>query len=61
MSTLARHRLSMDNTGAHYKDALRLGLPIHLDAAYLVHVRGQSLPYTLLSYFPFHGLLGVCV
>ncbi|XP_036978178.1 achaete-scute homolog 4 [Acanthopagrus latus] len=59
--TLAIHGLSMDNTGAHhYKDALRLGLPFHLDAAYLDPVHGQRLPYTRFSYFPFHGALGVC-
>ncbi|XP_030296276.1 achaete-scute homolog 4-like [Sparus aurata] len=58
--TLALHGLSMDNTGAHYKDALRLGLPFHLDAAYLDPVHGQRLPYTRFSYFPFHGALGVC-
>uniref|UniRef100_A0A671YFS8 BHLH domain-containing protein n=1 Tax=Sparus aurata TaxID=8175 RepID=A0A671YFS8_SPAAU len=60
MSTCALHGLSMDNTGAHYKDALRHRLPFNLDAAYLDPVHGQRLPYTWFSYFPFHGLLGVC-
>lgn len=60
---LALHSVSMDNSGAHYcKDALRLGLPFHLDGApYLDSVHGHSrLPYRRLSYFPFHGPLGVC-
>ncbi|XP_022605415.1 achaete-scute homolog 4-like [Seriola lalandi dorsalis] len=57
---LALHGISMDKTGAHYKDALRLGLPFHLDAAYLDPVHGHMLPYRRLSYFPFHGSLGVC-
>lgn len=51
--------LSIDHTGAHYKDALRLGLPF-IDAAYIDHVHDQRLPYRRLSYFPFHGPLGVC-
>ena len=59
MSTSALHGLSMDKTGAHCKNVLQLGLPLHLDAAYFDHVHGQSLPYTRFSYFPFHGLLGV--
>lgn len=43
------------------KDALRLGLPFHLDAAaYLEPVHGQRFAYGRLSYFPFHGALGVC-
>ncbi|XP_047431656.1 achaete-scute homolog 4-like [Mugil cephalus] len=57
---LALHGISMDNRGAHYKDALRLGLPFHLEASYLDSVHGQRLPYGRLSYFPFHGPLGVC-
>ncbi|XP_028255452.1 achaete-scute homolog 4-like [Parambassis ranga] len=57
---LALHGVSMDNSGAHYKDALRLGLPLHLDAPYLDSVHGHRLPYRRLSYFPFHGPLGVC-
>ncbi|GAA6217034.1 achaete-scute homolog 4-like [Lates japonicus] len=60
VSPLALRGISMDNSGAHYKDALRLGLPFHLDAAYLDPVHGQMLPYRRLSYFPFHGPLGVC-
>lgn len=52
---LALHGISMDNSAAHYKDALRLGLPFHLDAAYLDPVHGQRLPYRRLPYFPFHG------
>ncbi|XP_075967583.1 achaete-scute homolog 4-like [Anarhichas minor] len=57
---LALHGFSMDSSGAHYKDALRLGLPIHLDAAYFDPVHGQRSPYRRLSYFPFHVPLGVC-
>lgn len=57
---LALHGFSMDNSGAHYKDTLRLGLPFHLDAAYLDPVHGQPLPYRRFSYFPLHGPLGVC-
>lgn len=56
VSPLALHGISMDDTGAHYKDALRIGLPFHLDAAY----PDQMLPYRRLPYFPFHGHLGVC-
>ncbi|XP_076006498.1 achaete-scute homolog 3-like [Genypterus blacodes] len=56
VSPLALHGISMDGTGAHYKDALRIGLPFHLDAAH----PDQRLPYRRLSYFPFHGHLGVC-
>uniref|UniRef100_A0A3P8T9D3 Achaete-scute family bHLH transcription factor 4 n=1 Tax=Amphiprion percula TaxID=161767 RepID=A0A3P8T9D3_AMPPE len=41
-------------TGRKNADALRLGLPFHLDAAYLDP--GQRSPYRRLSYFPF----GVC-
>lgn len=54
------HGFSMENSGAHYKDALRLGLPFHLDAAYLDPVHGHRSPYRHLSYFPFHVPLGVC-
>ncbi|XP_038594550.1 achaete-scute homolog 4 [Micropterus salmoides] len=57
---LALHGFSMDNSGAHYRDALRLGLPFHLDAAYLDPVHGQMSPYRRFSYFPFDGPLGVC-
>ncbi|KAM7378113.1 hypothetical protein PAMA_013147 [Pampus argenteus] len=57
---LALHGISMDSSAAHYKDALRLGLPFHMDAAYLDHVHGQRLPYRRLPYFPFHGPLSVC-
>ncbi|XP_068573293.1 achaete-scute homolog 4-like [Cebidichthys violaceus] len=57
---LALHGFSMDSSGVHYKDALRLGLPLHLDAAYFDPVHGQSSPYRRLSYFPFHVPLGVC-
>uniref|UniRef100_UPI0037E793FE achaete-scute homolog 4-like n=1 Tax=Semicossyphus pulcher TaxID=241346 RepID=UPI0037E793FE len=60
VSPLALHGFSMDTSGAHYRDALRLGLPLHLDPAYLDTVHGQRLPYRQLSYFPFHGALGVC-
>lgn len=56
---LALHGISMDS-GAHYKDALRLGVPFHLDAAYLDPVHNQSFAYRRLSYFPFHGPLGLC-
>ncbi|XP_026218977.1 achaete-scute homolog 4 [Anabas testudineus] len=57
---LALHGISMDDGGAHYKDALRLGLPFHLDAAYLDPVHGQRFAYRRFSYFPFQGPLGVC-
>ncbi|XP_032361294.1 achaete-scute homolog 4 [Etheostoma spectabile] len=57
---LALRGLSMENSGAHYKDALRLGLPLHLEAGYLDPVHGQRLPYRQLSYFPFHAPLGLC-
>ncbi|XP_037316450.1 achaete-scute homolog 4-like isoform X1 [Pungitius pungitius] len=56
----ALHGFSMDNGGARYKDALRLGLPIHIDAAYLDPVHGQGSPYRRLSYFPFHIPFDVC-
>ncbi|KAM9334465.1 achaete-scute homolog 4-like [Symphorus nematophorus] len=56
---LALHGLSMDHNSG-YKDALRLGLPFHLDASYLDPVHGQKLPYRRFSYFPFQGPLGVC-
>lgn len=56
---LPLHGISMDS-GAHYKDALRLGLPFHLDTAYLDPVHSQRLTYRRLSYFPFHGSLGMC-
>uniref|UniRef100_A0A3P9C1A1 Achaete-scute family bHLH transcription factor 4 n=1 Tax=Maylandia zebra TaxID=106582 RepID=A0A3P9C1A1_9CICH len=45
--------------GAHRQDALRLGLPCHLDA-YFDPVHGQRLPCRRFSYIPFHGPLGVC-
>ena len=48
MSMRALHGLSVDNTGAHYMDALRLGLRFHLGAAYLDHVHGQRLSDTRL-------------
>ncbi|KAF0029619.1 achaete-scute homolog 4-like [Scophthalmus maximus] len=57
---MALQGICMDESGARFKDALRLGLPLHLDAAYLDPVHGQMLPYRRLSYFPFHGPLGVC-
>ncbi|XP_072233491.1 achaete-scute homolog 4-like [Leuresthes tenuis] len=57
---LALHGISMDNSAAHYKDALRFTLPFHLDAAYLDHVHGQRLPCRRVPYFPFHAPLGVC-
>ncbi|KAL3048490.1 hypothetical protein OYC64_007117 [Pagothenia borchgrevinki] len=56
---LALHGFSIENSGAHYKDALRLRLPLHLDA-YLDPVHGQRLPYRRLTYFPFHVPFGVC-
>ncbi|XP_029318204.1 achaete-scute homolog 4-like [Cottoperca gobio] len=58
-SPLALHGFSMENSAAHYKDALRLGLPFQLDS-YLDPVHGQRLPYRRLPYFPFHVPLGVC-
>ncbi|KAK2858876.1 hypothetical protein Q5P01_003496 [Channa striata] len=57
---LALHGISIDNSGAHYKDALRLGLPLQFDGAYLDPVHVQRLTYRRLSYFPFHSPLGVC-
>ncbi|XP_030006636.1 achaete-scute homolog 4-like [Sphaeramia orbicularis] len=57
---LAIHGISMDNSGAHYRDALQLGLPFHIDAAYIDHAHGHRLPYRRLPYFPFHGPHGVC-
>lgn len=48
----------MDNSGT-YRDALRLGLPFHLDP-YLDPVRGQAFQYGRFSCFNFHGGLGVC-
>uniref|UniRef100_A0A3Q4AGC5 BHLH domain-containing protein n=1 Tax=Mola mola TaxID=94237 RepID=A0A3Q4AGC5_MOLML len=59
VSPLALHGLAMDNGGARYKDALRLGLPLHLDPC-LGPVHGHTLQYSRFSYFPFHGALGVC-
>ncbi|XP_034529855.1 achaete-scute homolog 4-like [Notolabrus celidotus] len=58
--SLTLHGLSMDTGGSHYRDALRLGLPFHLDTTYLETVHGQRIPYRQISYFPFHGPLGVC-
>lgn len=59
--SLTLRGLSMDTRGgAHYRDALRLGLPFHLDTAYIDNVHGQRIQYRQLSYFPFHGPLGVC-
>lgn len=57
---LALHGFPMDNSGAHYRDALRFGLPFHLDAAFLDPVHDQRLPYRRFPCFPFHGPLGVC-
>ncbi|KAM9845655.1 achaete-scute homolog 5-like [Aulostomus maculatus] len=48
------------HSGAHHNDALRLGLPFHLDAAYIDSVHGQKLPYGRFHYFPCHGPLSVC-
>lgn len=56
----ALHGFSMDNGGARYKDPLRLGLPIHIDAAYLDPVHGHRSPYRRLSCFPFHIPFDVC-
>ncbi|KAM4614865.1 achaete-scute homolog 4-like [Polymixia lowei] len=47
---LALHGISVDNA---------LGLPFHLDAAYLDQVHGQRFAGRL-SYFPFPGHLGLC-
>lgn len=57
---LALHRFSMVDSGAHYKDALRRGLPLHLDAGYLDAVHDQVLPYRRIPCFPLHGSIGVC-
>uniref|UniRef100_A0A3P8VS12 Achaete-scute family bHLH transcription factor 4 n=1 Tax=Cynoglossus semilaevis TaxID=244447 RepID=A0A3P8VS12_CYNSE len=50
----------MVDSGAHYKDALRRGLPLHLDAGYLDAVHDQVLPYRRIPCFPLHGSIGVC-
>uniref|UniRef100_A0A8C2ZVW8 Achaete-scute family bHLH transcription factor 4 n=1 Tax=Cyclopterus lumpus TaxID=8103 RepID=A0A8C2ZVW8_CYCLU len=57
---MALHGFSVDKSAAHHKDALRLGLPFHIDAAYLDHAHGHRSPYRRLSYFPFPVPLGVC-
>ncbi|XP_068163571.1 achaete-scute homolog 4-like [Antennarius striatus] len=57
---LAFHGFPMDDSAARYKDALRLGLPFHLEATYLHPVHGQKLPCGRLPAFPFHGPFGVC-
>lgn len=57
---LALHGLSADSRGAHYRDALRLGLPFRLDAAYLEPAHGHGPPCRRLPCFPFRGALGVC-
>ncbi|XP_058481805.1 achaete-scute homolog 4 [Solea solea] len=59
---LALHGISVNDndSGAHCKDALRLGLPLHLDATYLDPVHGQMSPYRRITYFPYHGHFGVC-
>ena len=59
VSPLALHGLAMENGGARYKDALRLGLPLHLEPC-LGPVHAHTLQYRRFSYFPFHGPLGVC-
>lgn len=57
---LALHGISLDNSGAHYKNALPFGLPFHLDTAYLDPLHDHRLPYGRLPYFPLHGPLSVC-
>ncbi|XP_056281442.1 achaete-scute homolog 4 [Pseudoliparis swirei] len=57
---LALHGFSVDKSGAHCEDALRLGLPFHIDAAYFDPAHGQRSPCRRLSYFPLHVPLGVC-
>ncbi|KAM9327891.1 achaete-scute homolog 4-like [Pholidichthys leucotaenia] len=52
----ALHSLSVDHCGAHFKDALRLGLPFHLDPACF----DQMLTFRRLSCLPLHGSIGVC-
>lgn len=59
VSILALGGFSMENSGAHYKEALRLGLPFQIDP-YPDPAHGQRSPYRRFSYFPFHGALGVC-
>ncbi|XP_074554915.1 achaete-scute homolog 4-like [Halichoeres trimaculatus] len=58
--SLTLRGLSMDTRGAHYRDALRFGLSLRLDTAYIDNMHGQRMPYRQLTYFPFHGPLGVC-
>lgn len=58
--SLALRGASMENGGTRCSDAIRLGLPFHLDP-YLEpgHV-GQRLPCRRFSCFPFHGAIGPC-
>ncbi|KAM9704972.1 achaete-scute homolog 5-like [Menidia menidia] len=49
---LALHGFSMENS----KDALRIGLPFHLDAGYLEHVHGQTFPCGRIPCLSFHGV-----
>lgn len=51
---------SVENGGAHCSDALRLGLPFHLDAYMEPGHIGQRLPCRRISCFPFHGTIGSC-
>lgn len=58
--SLALRGSSIQNGGAHCSDALRLGLPFHLDAYLEPAHAGQRLPCRRFSCFPFHGAMGPC-
>ncbi|MED6273006.1 hypothetical protein CHARACLAT_002381 [Characodon lateralis] len=53
---LALRGISMSSGSARYKDALRLGMPFHIDAAYLDH----GFHCRRLPCFPFPTPFGVC-
>ncbi|KAM4523958.1 achaete-scute homolog 4-like isoform 1-T2 [Fundulus diaphanus] len=53
---LALRGISVSGSPARYKDALRLGMPFHIDAAYL----DQGFPCRRLPCFPFPAPFGVC-
>ncbi|XP_028306704.1 achaete-scute homolog 4-like [Gouania willdenowi] len=44
----------------HHIARYKVGLPFHLEVAYVDSVHGQRSPCRRLPYFPFHGALGVC-
>uniref|UniRef100_A0A3B5QV35 Achaete-scute family bHLH transcription factor 4 n=1 Tax=Xiphophorus maculatus TaxID=8083 RepID=A0A3B5QV35_XIPMA len=53
---LALRGISVNGGSARHKDALRLGMPFHIDAAYF----GQGFPCGRLPCFPFPAPFGVC-